>query len=135
MHIRQYQMLVIRRLLQWSLISLGMGSLMIFGTRFWRDLGKQFIGWALVNLGIVYFGIRMNQEQQASLPDPDAQHNEGQKLRRLLEINTLIDVLYMAGGRQMMRRGSRGTGLGILIQGGFLFLFDLYHAGQTPDAS
>ncbi|MEP7292887.1 MAG: hypothetical protein ABI835_13980, partial [Chloroflexota bacterium] len=57
---------------------------------------------------------------------------EAHTLRRLLEVNTLLDLIYMFGGRSLIRHGSRGTGWGIVIQGTFLFLFDLFHAGSVP---
>lgn len=136
MNIWDYQRKIMQRLLQWSLFSLVAGALMLPGSRFWRDVGKQFIGWGIINMGIVYFGIRRSQQRQAALPDPnhaEVVQREVTNLRRLLEVNTLLDVLYMAGGRSLMQRGSRGTGLGILIQGAFLFIFDLFHAGNVPD--
>ena len=49
-------------------------------------------------------------------------------------VNTGLDVLYVLGGWRAMRgRGSadtrwRGRGLGIVLQGGFLFFFDLLNA-------
>ncbi len=135
MNIWQYQRTIIQRLLQWSLVSLVAGAFMQLGSRFWRDVGKQFIGWGIVNMGIVYFGIRMGEKRRAELHNPNntaVVQRETQNLRRLLEVNTLLDVLYMAGGRSLMRRGSRGTGLGIILQGAFLFLFDLFHAGNMP---
>lgn len=135
MTIWQYQRQLIRRLLQWSLFSLGVGGVLMLGRRFWRDVGKQFIGWALIDLLIAYLGIRVSAQRRAELPDPDAPEvlqSETKNLRYLLEVNTLLDVVYMFVGRWLMKRGSPGTGLGILIQGTFLFLFDLFHAGNTP---
>ncbi|MEP7292839.1 MAG: hypothetical protein ABI835_13735, partial [Chloroflexota bacterium] len=71
MNVWEYQRLVIRRLLQWSLLSLGVGGIFMLGSRFWRDLGKQFVGWALVNLGIAYVGIRLTAQRRAALPNPN----------------------------------------------------------------
>ena len=136
MNIWKYQRTIIRGLLQWSLLSLVAGFFMLPGRRFWREMGKQFVGWGIVNMGIVYVGMRMSEERRAALPDPnDAEivQRETESLRRLLEVNTLLDVVYMAGGRVLMLRGSRGSGLGILIQGTFLFLFDLFHARNVPN--
>lgn len=135
MNIWEYQRTILQRLLQWSLFSLVAGVLMLFGSRFWRAVGRQFIGWGLVNMGIVYVGRRMGEERLKALPDPrDAQtvREETSKLRRLLEVNALLDVLYMAGGRLLVRRGAWGTGVGILVQGTFLFIFDLIHANEIP---
>ncbi len=136
MNIWDYQRILTRRLIQWALISLGIGTLMLGGRRFWRGVGGQFIGWALINLGIAWFGIRTSENRRVALPDPLAPEvldHEAESLRRLLWINTALDLLYVAGGRWLIRRGSRGTGWGIIVQGMFLFLFDLLHAGGIPD--
>lgn len=135
MNIWEYQRTILQRLLQWSLFSLVAGVLMLFGSRFWRAIGRQFIGWGIVNMGIVYVGRRMGEERRAALPDPrDAKtvREETDSLRRLLEVNAMLDVLYMAGGRLLVRRGEWGTGVGIFIQGAFLFVFDLMHANEIP---
>ena len=136
MNVWDYQRILTRRLIQWALISLGIGGLLVSGRRFWRGVGGQFIGWALVNLGIAWFGIRTSEDRRSALPDPFAPEvleREAHNLRRLLWINTVLDLLYIAGGRWLIRRGKRGTGWGIVIQGAFLFLFDLLHAGGVPD--
>ena len=136
MNIWDYQRILTRRLIQWALISLGIGGLLASGSRFWRGVGGQFIGWALVNLGIAWFGIRTSEDRRIALPDPLAPEvldREAHNLRQLLWINTALDLLYVAGGRWLIRRGKPGTGWGIVIQGMFLFLFDLFHAGGIPD--
>ena len=52
----------------------------------------------------------------------------------LLWVNTVLDVFYTISGLRLIRsRGAsnpfwRGQGVGITVQGGFLFLFDLVHA-------
>lgn len=72
------------------------------------------------------------RHRYAALPDPQAPAVEAQErrnLRRLLWLNAGLDVLYVLGGLLLQRRQHwRGHGWGIIIQGSFLFLFDLYHA-------
>jgi len=142
MNIWDYQRILVRRLIQWALLSLGVGTLMLGGRRFWhashfwRGVGGQFIGWALVNLGIAYFGLTTSENRRVALPDPlapEVLEHEAESLRRLLWINTALDLLYVAGGRWLVRRGKHGTGWGIVIQGMFLFLFDLFHALAIPN--
>ena len=59
-------------------------------------------------------------------------------LRRLLWFNAALDVGYMAGGVWLARSKGRddanwrGQGWGIVVQGAFLFVFDLVHARRTP---
>lgn len=136
MNIWGYQQILTRRLIQWALLSLGIGGLLVGGSRFWRGVGGQFIGWALVNLGIAYFGVTTSENRRVALPDqlaPEVLEREAHDLRRLLWINTALDLLYVAGGRWLIRRGKPGTGWGIVVQGAFLFLFDLLHADGVPD--
>ncbi|MCC6615742.1 MAG: hypothetical protein IT320_19890 [Anaerolineae bacterium] len=61
---------------------------------------------------------------------------EGNNLRRLLWINAGLDILYMIGGWWTTLRARkpwlRGVGLGVILQGLALFIFDLFHASQTP---
>ncbi len=49
------------------------------------------------------------------------------KFRKILLINTLLDIGYLAVGFGLARANNvkwHGHGQGILIQGGFLLLFD-----------
>lgn len=129
-----YQSAITRRLLTWSLFSLIAGLAMQWGGTVARAVGMQFIGWGAIDAGIALTGEHQSQKRRAQ---PDANSPvilaaEASKLRRLLWLNTALDVLYMMGGLAVMRRKGdkrwRGHGLGILIQGGFLFAFDLLHA-------
>ena len=135
MTIWEYQRLIIRRLIQLSLLSGGIGALMLPGSRFWREFGKQFIAFSVIEMGIAWLGVRITGERHAALPDPvapDAVKRETQDLRRLLEASVYVDLATMFIGRFAIRRGSGGGGWGVLLQGAFLFLFDLFHAGNVP---
>jgi hypothetical protein len=63
---------------------------------------------------------------------------EARNLRRILLINTGLDVLYVTGGIALaLTLGAdnpfwRGNGWGVVVQGGFLFAFDLFHALCAP---
>ncbi len=63
---------------------------------------------------------------------------EARNLRRLLWINTGLDVLYVAGGLVLVvTLGAQnpfmaGSGWGVIVQGGFLLIFDLLHALAVP---
>ena len=78
---------------------------------------------------------------QAGLADPTKPAHllrEERNLRRLLLINTGLDVLYVAGGVALaLTLGAsnptwRGHGWGIVVQGAFLFAFDLIHVRRVP---
>lgn len=134
LNIWAFQAAISRRLAQWAAVSFALGAAMALGRAFWRAVGGQFMGWAVVNLAIAFFGSRAADDRFHRLPapeSPEVQAEEARKLSRLLWINAGLDILYMAGGRWLMRSGSparRGMGLGIILQGAYLFVFDVFHA-------
>ena len=91
----------------------------------------------MIDAAIAVFG---RESARKRLAQPDAVTRvarERRNLSLLLWINAGLDVLYMLGGwslakRHQSSRMMRGTGQGILLQGGFLFLFDVYHAINVP---
>lgn len=109
---------------------------------FRRGVSWQFIAWgatdALIALGGQFFARRKYRALENPLT-ADVTEKEARALRKLLWLNTALDVLYMIGGHLLIRRGGikqnpsvSGNGWGILIQGAFLFFFDLFHALRTP---
>ncbi len=125
-----------RRLLLWSTLSIVAGAIMLLAgdAPWWRGFGLQAVVWGAIDAGIALFGQRASQKRQASAPPgPETTAREARNLRRLLWINTGLDVLYVAGGLLLVStRGqsdpfAAGTGWGIVLQGGFLFVFDLLH--------
>lgn len=136
----QFQQTLTRRLAFWAAgsILLGLGML-LFRAPFWNGMAFQFVGWGLVDLLIAWGGAsgarkrraRLTVEQAAAAP------SETRNLRRILWLNTALDVLYMlSGGLVAALPGASnplwlGTGIGIFLQGAFLFFFDWFHAVQT----
>lgn len=148
MDIWAYQRRFIRRLMQWALLSLWIGGLFSRGrgfwhasfwhASFWRGVGGQFLGWSALNLGIAYVGARRIKQRQAALDDaasPAAAEREARALTTLLIGGIAFDLLSLAFGRGLLRRGRRGAGIGMTIQALFLLLFDLYHLTQIPAQS
>ena len=142
MTIWDFQRTVSRALLVWSAISAAIG--LVLGARrtpFRQGVASQFLGWPLINAGIAVFGALSAARRERTLGDaqsPERRDREARNLRRLLRINAGLDVGYMAGGLLLMlrpRSGERlkGTGLGILLQGAFLFCFDLLLSLRVPD--
>jgi hypothetical protein len=140
MDIWQAQKHLTGRLQAWAGFSLlsGLALVLIAGLSprrpFLRGLGAQFIGWGAINAAIAAIGGRAAQARQAALPDPGdplIQAGERRSLLRLLGINSLLDIGYVLGGGYLARAEAperRGHGLGVIIQGAFLFFFDLFHA-------
>lgn len=129
---------VTRRLMGWSALSITTGAPLAASQRpVLRGLGQQFIAWGAVDGAIALAG-RWSQRRKA---EPGAGNENIATLRRLLLVNAGLDVLYITGGAALaVRRGKTdpywlGAGLGIVVQGGFLLGFDLWHglrAGEVP---
>lgn len=142
MDIWDYAEIISDRLRVWSAVSILAGMVLALRRdNFWRGVGVQCVGWGAVDAGIAIGGQRMTNRRYATLGDPYTPAilaEETARLRRLLLVNAGLDVLYMLGGLWLARtRGAssrlwRGNGLGIVVQGAFLFIFDLLHAAGLP---
>ena len=127
-----------RHLLVWSALSVGGGALLLlFGAPFWRGVGLQGLVWGLINAAIAGFGL-LSLRQKRARPDanaPEVLAKETRDLRRLLLVNAGLDVLYVAGGIVVLTQFEadfpRGNGVGIVVQGAFLLLFDTFYAFQA----
>lgn len=133
MSIFEFQRKLSRRLLIWSGLSAAASLPLILDTwKPYRDMGGQFLAWGAIDAIIAIAGQRASDKKQAEGADPQ---QEAKKLRRLLWINTGLDVFYVAGGIHLLQREKgkwRGHGAGIIVQGAFLFFFDLIHAIRVP---
>jgi hypothetical protein len=137
----EFQQKISRRLLGWSSFSTAAGLALLAAGPFWRGVGIQAIGWGAVDAFIALAG-RWFAGRRAAAPQADYRAyvaSETQQLGRLLVLNTVLDVLYVLAGLALVhRRGQRspawrGHGWGIVWQGAFLFVFDLYHALRLPE--
>ena len=90
--------------------------------------------WNLVNLGIAGAGYLSLAKEDPSALTLSQSVLEQQKIEKLLLFNTGLDVAYMLGGLYMMERSKnvtknadrlKGFGKSVVLQGGFLFAFDL----------
>jgi hypothetical protein len=102
----------------------------ILGSRAGRSGSRgpaRAIGWGIVDALIALFAGR-----------PNSKSFSGKALHRILLFNAGLDVLYMLGGLSLARtKGAadekmRGQGWGIVLQGLFLFKFDLIHGLLAP---
>lgn len=136
MTIWQFNKRLTRRLLLWSATSIGLGL------RFMREvdgysqgLGAQFVGWGLIDalIALVGGGLSARRRRLPGASTAEQEAVEARNLARLLLVNTFLDIFYVLGGWALARtRGAadrrvRGHGRGIMAQGAFLFLFDLFH--------
>ena len=129
---------IMRRLLLWGALSTIGGVLLQFSRRpFWIGFGQQAIGWGLIDALIA---LAAGRSASRSFSGPTLRRSTLRRstLRRILLINAGLDVLYMLGGFVFARtKGAtddklRGQGWGIVLQGLFLFKFDLIHALLAP---
>jgi hypothetical protein len=141
MDIWRYYQAITRRLLVWSVISAIACLVLLTLGRFAQGIGLQAIAWGAIDAGIALVGGWVARRRRARLAEPSAPEvlsREAQSLHRILLINTGLDVLYVAGGVALtLTLGVdnpfwRGNGWGIVVQGGFLFFFDLFHALGVP---
>jgi len=91
-------------------------------------------GWNVVNLGLATLGyINAVKTDPASLDTYATIQAQG-SIEKILLLNTGLDVGYMLGGLYLIERSKNATknperlegfGKSIILQGGFLFVFDL----------
>lgn len=127
------QISISRRLLLWSGISVLSGvALILLGNSFWQGFGIQATAWGMIDAVIALVGRQRASRKRAFSHSPDYLSKEARKLRRILWVNTGLDALYIIGGVTLAYvHGSifwRGHGWGVVLQGSFLFLFDLIHS-------
>ncbi len=138
MNIWDFSTRLTRRLLIWSALSILLSSLTAFLAQpLLRGLAIQFFVWGVIDGAIALFGARASAGKRAKVNEAERRQVEKMEVRwlsRVLWINTGLDVLYVLGGFWLMQTWGidnplwRGHSIGIMIQGGFLFFFDLFHA-------
>jgi hypothetical protein len=124
---------LIFRLAVWSILSVLSGLFIWFLTNeFGRGFGIQCVTWGLIDLIIAFFGAR-SASRRKSTANPKS---EAQTIRRILWVNFGLDIFYLIGGYWVMQNYPglfwQGAGWGIILQGLFLFFFDLVHALRVP---
>ena len=92
-------------------------------------------GWNVVNLGIAGLGFLSARKANAANFTAAESLKEQHKIEKLLLLNSGLDVGYMMAGLYLNERGKnrtrekglqqQGFGRSLLLQGGFLFAFDL----------
>lgn len=137
-NIWQFNRVLSQRLLWWAGVNVIVGIWMQQRqNKFWRGVAMQLISWGTINGIIAIAGNQITQIRRNQLDSPDSTEvvqREYRNLFRILWVNATLDIGYMIGGVILAKtRGShdrlmRGSGWGIVFQGGFLFIFDLVHA-------
>jgi hypothetical protein len=90
--------------------------------------------WNTVNLGIAAFALTNNLNTDLSLLGPAEMMSRHERTQRILLINAFVDIGYMGTGILLNTLSSRsskhgprmaGYGNSVILQGAFLFVFDL----------
>ncbi len=121
-------------LASWSVLNLaggGVGAAIAEDPRaqpFWGGNA----GWNVVNLGIATAGLASVGARRRAVQEPADLLRSQQNLERSLLLNIGLDVAYVVAGLALRERGLRvddpallGLGDALLVQGGFLFAFDI----------
>ncbi|MBN2231183.1 MAG: hypothetical protein JW779_16480 [Candidatus Thorarchaeota archaeon] len=108
-------------LIVWSTLSIIIGVLLLFlPTAFFQGIGLQGILWGIIDLIIALVGVLRNKEESP------------EKMARILLINVALDGIYQFVGLLLIvfflaDAFIVGNGLGVIIQGAFLFILDFYY--------
>lgn len=122
----------------WSAVNLLAGTTLSFVTDdpVLRGFHQMNAGWNLVNAGLAIPGLittagRLANPAETGLAESLQQQNS---IEDVLLFNAGIDIAYMVSGLYLIERSRRGEstaaqlegfGYSLLLQGGFLFVFDL----------
>ncbi len=123
----------------WALANIAIGA---YGWVQYSGERKYFhqmnLFWNSVNLSIAVFALYTNLTQEYSLMASEELLSKQLKSQRLFLINAGLDVMYMGSGLFLKRISSRypetevrlnGYGNSVILQGAFLFVFDLVMFG------
>lgn len=136
-----------KTLVSWSVASIALGtSIALTGHKLDKkavtEFGRQTAAWGVVDLGIAGVGY-LAQRRRGKLSEDQTQR-QIRNLRRLLVINSVADVGYMAGGITILKRSLQkkssfrmgpGDGSAIVIQGAFLLALDVSQAKRLRKTS
>lgn len=99
-----------------------------------RQFHLMNAGWNIINLGLAGLGYYQAVKTDPSTLDLYASIDAQHTIQKILLFNAGLDLGYMAGGLYLLERSKnanknqdqlRGFGRSIILQGAFLFVFDL----------
>lgn len=118
----------------WSVVNLAAGgvgwglSTTPRAIAFWQGT----LWWNTVNLGLAVVALLMTWNDDPAALDLKATMSQGDTYEKLFLFNGALDVAYLAAAGLLLEHGARtgegqwtGYGHALLVQGGFLLLFDL----------
>ena len=115
-----------RGLAAWATGSVVAGGALLASGR--TAAGRQHLVWGAVDGAIAARGLLTGADRRR----PPSER--ARRLRRLLLLNAALDSGYVAVGLALrsgrLRPGAEQDGTAVVVQGGFLLAFDLWHAGR-----
>lgn len=134
----EYQQHALQPLKQWGLGSMLVGSLALpVPHPVIRQMGIQCLTWGGIDAGLALLGERQARHKATQLADGalDEQQvaRDIRQLHRILMLNTGLDVVYILAALGLIatstdRPQRLGVGIGVLVQGGFLLVYDALFA-------
>lgn len=123
----------------WAVLNIGVGAALAGRA---EGAEKRFhqmnIGWNAVNLGIAAFGYFQNRKSDPASYSFEETIKENYSMQKVILFNAGLDVGYIASGFYLIEKSKNaaenadlweGFGKSIVLQGGFLLLFDIgFHA-------
>jgi hypothetical protein len=145
----------LRLLVVWGLFGMVSGAALVWpawgvaepkpGEAFAAAMGVQFFIWGAIDAALAGFGLRGIAKRELK-PGPDADERaRREKAVRFVRLNTKLDVGYVLIGVGLLvwaafaatangRAVLLGHGAGVIVQGGFLLLFDYLFARRLAAA-
>ncbi len=112
---------LVRTLMVWSVASITIGVILSFvPDLFVQGIGLQAILWGIIDSVIALVGFRRKQDQPID------------KIAKVLLVNVILDIGYQLVGLLLLILVWQdpyivGNGVGVIIQGVFLFGLDFYY--------
>lgn len=120
-------------LLGWAAVNMGVGTAGYFmaDDPTWKAFHQMNAGWNIVNAAIGTFGLASALGDNPAGYGLVETYRQSQQIQTILAVNLGLNVAYMVGGGFLWERGLRkgseraiGFGQSLILQGGFLFVFD-----------
>jgi len=116
----------------WAISNIAVGSIGYFNSKgSTKYLHQMNVGWNLVNLAIAGGALYQYGHADPSAINLTQSMSEARSIENILLLNIGLNISYITGGGYLWERGIRkannrltGYGQALLIQGGFLLLFD-----------
>ncbi len=135
-----YENLLARRLILWAILCGVVGAgLLAFGAPFWQGFGLTALTWSVLNALLASTILEKTRTYLGKPSTFTLEGMEAERLRKSLWRSNALDVLYAAAGAALLFFLDSGLpfwhgfGWGAILQGAFLFIFDLNHALHVPD--